>query len=95
MKRVFDSTRSVWETLGRSIYVGRRYESNMNALTFVSGVTAVLGLILIIADIYTHNIPLLVASIMTFLAGTGCGYFSHVKKDRSTQSLACIIRRCS
>ena len=82
IKRVFDSARSVWETLGRSIYVGRRYESNMNALTFVSGVTAVLGLILIIADIYTHNIPLLVASIMTFLAGTGCGYFAHVKKDR-------------
>ena len=82
IKRAFDSVRSVWDTLGRSIYVGRRYESNMHALTFVSGVTAVLGLILIITDITTRNIPLLVASVLTCLAGLGCGFFSHVKKNR-------------
>ncbi|MBO4904735.1 MAG: diguanylate cyclase [Lachnospiraceae bacterium] len=41
-----------------------------------------LGLILLIFDIRSHNIPLLLASLATLIAGAGCGFSAHVLKNR-------------
>jgi len=74
--------REMWDMLNRTIYVGERYQANMNALLFVSIVTTVLGLVLIIVNITTGMNGMLVAAILTFVAGAGCGYCVRVLKNR-------------
>ena len=82
MKKHLNYLKSVWSNLNRSIYVGERLRSNMMALTFVSIVTVVLGLILVIVNIASHNIPMLVAAAITLLAGLACAYCTHILKNR-------------
>lgn len=72
--------KSVWSDLGRTIYVGNRLKANMRALTFVSTVTAILGLSLIILNIINHNTKLLIMSILTFAASVLCGFLVVIKK---------------
>ena len=43
--------KNLWNELGKSIFEGERLQSNLRVLTYVSVVTAVLGLVLIVMDI--------------------------------------------
>lgn len=51
-------------------------------LTYVSIVSVVLGLILIILDLFTGDIKMLVAAIATFVAGSLCAYLAAIRKNR-------------
>ncbi|MBR2185859.1 MAG: diguanylate cyclase, partial [Lachnospiraceae bacterium] len=77
-----ESLKTEWANLDRNIYVGERLESNLKALTFVSVVSALLGLILLVVDIITVNLPLIIPSSATLFAALGCAYSSHVLKNR-------------
>lgn len=77
-----NSIRELWDMLSRTIYVGERYEANMNALFFVSVATAILGLVLIAVNLATSQDVMLIAAIVTFLAGAACGYCVRVLKNR-------------
>ena len=46
---------SLWKELGRTIYTGRRLTLNLTALTLVSLVCVMLGVILIFIDIITKR----------------------------------------
>ena len=73
--------RSIVKDLNRTIYVGDRLESNMRALTFVSVVSTLLGVIMVIIN-FSSGILLVGASIATVIAGAGCAYCAHVLKNR-------------
>lgn len=79
---MFNKLRDIWSNLNKTIYTGERLRSNMRALTFVSAVTAALGLVLVIINIQTRNTMMLVAAAITLLAGLGCGFCTHVMKNR-------------
>ena len=79
---MFKHMKAVWEELGRSIYVEKRLESNLRVLTYVSLVTALLGLILIVMDITRGEVLMTIASIVTFVCGIGCAYYAHIRKNR-------------
>ncbi len=80
--RLYKYVKSIWENLNRSIYVGDRLTSNMRALTLVSVVTTVLGLVLTVINISTHQTVMLIASVITSLAGIACAYCSAIIKNR-------------
>ncbi len=80
--RIFQSIAITWKNLNRTIYVGERLKSNMTALAYVSIVSSLLGLILIIVDLITKEWFMLGASILTFLSGVGCAYSVCVRKNR-------------
>lgn len=83
MRRV----RDLWKTLSRSIYVGDRLKANLIALTGVSIVTAVLGLVLIIMNIVRRDRVMLIPSILTFLGGTSCAICAGVLKKREIAAI--------
>lgn len=82
LKSFISRIRILWRNLDRPIYVGDRLRSNLMALTFVSIVTAVLGVVLIVLNLMTHQTTLLIMSVVTFGAGAACAYFSYVQKNR-------------
>lgn len=79
---MFKRMKMLWEELGRPIYVGKRLESNLRVLTYVSLATALLGLILIVVDNIRGEMIMMAASTVTFLCGIGCAYFAGVRKNR-------------
>lgn len=83
--------RSMWEMLGEPIYVGDRKKSNLQVLVAVSIVTMVLSLILIVLNIFTHQPLMLVASVITFVAGAACWFFAGVMKDRDLAAVVPLI----
>lgn len=82
MKKAGNYIKTIWKNLDTPIYVGERLRSNMQALTFVSIVTAMLGLVLIAVNIATGQRTMLIASIITFLAGAACAFCAGVLKKR-------------
>ncbi len=74
---------SLWRELGRSIYTGRRLKLNLIALTLVSSVCVLLGIILIVIDIVTKNYAMLVPAFLTFSGGVSCGMIAGVFKKRN------------
>ena len=82
-KRITDS----WKLLNQSIYTGERLRENLQALTVVSIFTAVLGLVMMIADLATGDIKMFFTAILTFLGGAGCAYLAGVKKNREQAAL--------
>ena len=82
MRRFIDTFKRIWNDLDRSIYVGDRLRSNMLALTFVSFVTAALGLILIVINLFDHDTLRFVAAVLTFAAGLGCAFCTQILKNR-------------
>lgn len=82
MAKLFKKMKALWEEFGRPIYVGKRLESNLRVLTYVSIVTALLGLVLTVMDIARGEVLMSIAAIMTFLSGLSCAYFAGVKKNR-------------
>ena len=75
-----------WTALGRPIFVGDRLKANLIALTAVSVLTMALGLVLLILNVFQPeiSIPKIFMSEVTLLAGAGCAYLSHSRKDRKT-----------
>ena len=73
----------LWDDLSRTIYVGDRLKANRTALAFASIATMVLGIVLIIYNASIHQTGLLISSIMTFIAGTGCAFFTCIVKKRN------------
>ncbi len=83
MKKGFiQYAKEIWQSLNRTIYVGERRKSNMLALSFASVVTALLGITLTVANIYTDTMTMLVPAIVTAVAGCACGYCSIVLDNR-------------
>ncbi|MBQ3866313.1 MAG: HD-GYP domain-containing protein [Clostridia bacterium] len=74
--------KDLWKTLSRSIYVGDRLKNNLRALTTVSVVTAILGVILIVMNISRRDTLMLIAAILTFVGGASCAIFAGVLKKR-------------
>lgn len=77
-----DSLREVWNDLNRSIYVGDRLKANLLAISFASYVTAALGIVLTIVNIYKHDNTMLLAAIATVIAGAGCAFCTRILKNR-------------
>ena len=86
MKRIFRKSilavRAWWAVLSRPIYTGKRLEDNLKALTAVSVVSILLGLVLVVINLLTSQDIMLVAALLTVFAGVGCAYFSVVRKKR-------------
>ena len=79
--------KETWAMLNRSIYRGERLEQNLRALTYVSMVTAALGLLLTIANIISGEKIMLLAAINTMLGGLGCWYCAGVLKNREAAAV--------
>ena len=79
------SLKAWWAMLGRPIYEGDRLKANLKALTAVSLCTAALGLVLIVMNLLQSpvSVPKLVMSVVTLLAGSGCAFLAHFRKNRS------------
>ena len=76
---------ALWKTLGRSIYTGDRLKANLTALTSASVFTAFLGIVLVVMNLVNPpvNTAKIVMSCVTVLAGAGCAYLSHFRKNRN------------
>ena len=79
---LFRNIKEAWRDLNRSIYVGKRREENLRALTAVSLFTALLGLVLIIFDVVTGQRSMLIPAAATFLGGASCAFIAGVLKKR-------------
>ena len=84
---MFKKLKETWEMLNRSIYRGERLEQNLRALTYVSMVTAALGLLLTVYNIFTGEKIMLLAAINTMLGGLGCWYCAGVLKNREAAAV--------
>ncbi len=82
---------SLWRLLNKPIYVGDRLKSNLRILTIISIVSAFLGAILIVMNISTHQIVMLIASIVTFLAGASCAVCAGVLKRREIAVIIPVV----
>ena len=84
---MFKKLKETWAMLNRSIYRGERLEQNLRALTYVSMVTAALGLLLTVYNIFTGEKIMLLASVNTMLGGLGCWYCAGVLKNREAAAV--------
>lgn len=84
---MFKKVKEVWKLLNRSIYTGQRLQDNLRALTVVSIFTAVLGVVLMIADLATDDKQMFFTALLTSLGGVGCAYLAGVKKNREKAAL--------
>lgn len=84
---MFKRISEVWRLLNRSIYTGERLRENLRALTVVSIFTAILGLVMMIADLATGDMKMFFTAILTFLGGVSCAYLAGVKKNRELAAL--------
>lgn len=76
------NVKSIWESLNRTIYVGDRRKSNMMALSYASSIAALLGFVLIFFNIYTNDMTMLLAAVVTMIAGNACAYCVKVLDNR-------------
>lgn len=76
-----------WRMLSRSIYVGERLEANLRALRAVSIVTAALGLLLTVYDIWKGETIMTIAALNTFLGGLGCWICAGPLKNREAAAV--------
>ena len=74
--------RDLWKMLSRSIYTGERLKENLKALSNVSIVTALLGLVLIFYDILSGQRAMIVPAAATFMGGAGCWFCAAILKHR-------------
>ena len=84
---MLEKLKETWAMLNRSIYRGERLEQNLRALTYVSMVTAALGLLLTVANIFSGEKIMLLAAVNTMLGGLGCWYCAGVLKNREAAAV--------
>ena len=80
---MFKKMIETWKMLNRSIYVGERLEQSLASLTRISIFTALLGLVLLIVNIFVHQDVMLIAAVATFVCASACGYLAGVRKNRT------------
>ena len=78
MKKITDT----WKALDKTIYVGDRLKANLKALTAISIVSAVLGIILIVINIISGTTIMLIAAIATFVSALVCAFLAGYMKWR-------------
>ena len=91
--------RAVWRDLSQSIYIGDRLKENLTVMSFVSVFSALLGLVLVIANFFVRRRPLgdpaVLMSFVTLAAGAGCAFCCRVLKRREIAILIptafCVI----
>ena len=91
--------KAVWRDLNQSIFVGDRLKENLSAMTIVSVFCALLGVVLIVANVFFRQRPLtsfpVIMSFVTVAAGAGCAFCCRVLKRREIAilipTLFCII----
>ena len=91
--------KTVWQDLNQSIYVGDRLKENLSAMTFVSLFTMLLGLVLIVFNLFIRRLPFLdfavLMSFVTCAAGAGCAFCCRVLKNREAAilipTLFCVV----
>ena len=87
--------KAAWKILNTPIYTGERLRDNLRALTAVSLFTALMGFVLVVANLITGQIPMLIPAIVTVLAGLACAYCAGVLKNRELAALIptifCIV----
>ena len=90
------SFRTWWKMLGRSIYEGDRLRANLKAITFVSLFCAVLGLGLLLMNLFQNPVAgsKVAMSLLTLVAGGSCAYFSHFRKNRKLAVLIPTLFSC-
>ena len=76
-----------WRMLDQPIYVGERLEAHLRMLFIISIVTIALSVVLVIVNIATRQYAMLVAAIITGLAGLGCAYSARVLKNVKIASM--------
>ena len=78
--------KAVWRDLNQSIYVGDRLKANLTAMTFVSVFSALLGIVLLVTNLFFQRRPLdsfpVIMSFVTLAAGAGCAFCCKVLKRR-------------
>lgn len=79
---MFKKIKAAWKMLNRSIYTGARLEQSLLALTAISIFTAIVGLVLLIMNIFAKQYVMLIGAATTLLCSLGCGYLAGVKKNR-------------
>lgn len=80
--------KSTLESLNEPIYVGKRLHDNLRALTWASTLTALLGLVLVIADTISGAHPVIICvAWLTLAAGVACGICAGVLKNREVAVL--------
>lgn len=79
---MWNQFKETWRILGEPIYVGDRLRANLRALTMASIVTALLGLILTVMDLRSHDTIMLWAALATFVFASACGVCAGVLKNR-------------
>lgn len=87
--------KAAWKILNTPIYTGERLRDNLRALTAVALFTALMGFVLVVANVVTGQIPMLIPAIVTVLAGLACAYCAGVLKNRELAALIptifCIV----
>ena len=79
--------RETWRMLSRPIYVGERLEAHLRMLFIISIVTIILCVVLIIVNLATRQYVMLIASIITGMAGVACAYCARILKKNNIASL--------
>lgn len=79
--------RETWRMLSQSIYVGERLEAHLRMLFMISIVTIMLCVVLIIVNLATRQYAMLIASIITGVAGVACAYCARILKKDNIASL--------
>ena len=79
--------RETWRKLSQSIYVGERLDAHLRMLFMISIVTIMLCVVLMIVNLATRQYAMLIASIITGVAGVACAYCARILKKEKIASL--------
>lgn len=84
---MWNQFKETWHILGEPIYLGDRLKANLRALTLASIVTALLGLVLTVMDLRSHDTIMLSAALATFVFASACCFCAGVLKNRELAGL--------
>ena len=88
---MFGKLRELWQDLGRSIYDNQKLKSNLKAITAVSLLSVVLGIVMLTINIVQRkSVPILSTSVLFIVAGAVSAVASGVFKCRMVSEIAAI-----
>ena len=83
--------RELWQDLGKSIYDEQKLKSNLKAITAVSLLSVVLGIVMVTINIVQKkSIPIIGTSVLFIVAGAVSAVSSGVFKNRKVSEFAAI-----
>lgn len=84
--------KELWQDLGRSIYDEQKLKSNLKAITAVSLLSVVLGIVMLTINIVQRkSIPIIGTSVLFILAGAVSAVSSGIFKYRKVSEFAAIF----